>query len=245
MNRKQRWKKCILPFIGLFLFSCVVSRSDTVMPPLTSTSTKIYANTNPSFLGEFGVFSIATSNFFRREFIDEWGNKRDEETAALYVMIFHQPDTYKIFDGYAGLSIYYYSYKIHILRLGYDKDGLFTEIDVTNAKSSDSFISLVLPKEKTVDYQGSAGLLHFHTDNYRSTHLEQATKPIPTANATLTMWAGDNQEASVSEKIHIGQTLLYEGCRIHITRIDSGSSGWFTIIELGPEEPPMEGSEEG
>jgi hypothetical protein len=123
-------KKILIAAVCLFLSGC-----GSLIP---------YYDPNPTSGGGFIIRSdrirrlstgntdlgFASYNLVFMEFVDEFGKKRNELTGNLQVVISEKPETSRGYTVYPGLSIYYYSYTIKIIRFGFDTQSWFTEIDV-------------------------------------------------------------------------------------------------------------------
>jgi hypothetical protein len=230
----RTWKIFIIPEVCLFLSGCGSLFPNVSATPLTSTSKLIHSNTQAIILCEFGNLELGTSNYEGREFIDEFGNKKTEATAGLWVSIEDQPETRQFYRAYGGLSIFYYSYRIQVLRIGADLQAGFTEVEVTNGKQAGSSGSLVLVANETVKYNGALGILNVLTDDYVDHYFDDARNLIEGPAPMIKLWIED-QLAFKTQRIVMGQTILFKGYRIHITRIDIGRDGWFTMADVGLE----------
>ncbi|MBN2085787.1 MAG: hypothetical protein JW748_11245, partial [Anaerolineales bacterium] len=73
--------------------------------------------------------AIGSSGYRERNFIDEFGKRRNEVTSSLWVYTIGNVKPARIYKAYEGVTIYYYLYKIHVLRLGRDLQNPFTEVD--------------------------------------------------------------------------------------------------------------------
>jgi hypothetical protein len=135
-----QWKRIVISALCLILSSCGSLFPDASTSPLSSTSQLTHDGTQASFDCGGEMLSIGSSGYSYMEFIDIFGKKRSELTSGLYIYISNKPGTNRSFRAYTGLTIYYYIYKIQVLRLGRDLQNPFTEVDVKFSEEQQSTV---------------------------------------------------------------------------------------------------------
>jgi hypothetical protein len=102
--------------------------------PMTSTSLIIYRNTNPDIIGENSTLSIASGNFYFKNYTAESGKEEFGLTAVLWMWIKERPDTQTSLRIHTGQIITFEGYRIVILRITRDSRDLFIEVEVTETE---------------------------------------------------------------------------------------------------------------
>jgi hypothetical protein len=124
----NNWKIIPLPAICLVLSGCGSFFPDSSASPMSSTSQLTHQGTVASFDCGDEIISIGSSGYGYTEFIDVFGKKRNEQTSMLDIVLDNHPETLRSYLAYAELTIYFYEYKIQVLRLGRDLQNPFTEV---------------------------------------------------------------------------------------------------------------------
>jgi hypothetical protein len=131
----EQWKWILISALCLILAGCGPWFSN----PSTSTENlKTHHGTVAWFDCDDEAISIGSSGYGYLEFIDSVGNKRNENTSTLWISIDNHQGPLRIYRAYAGLTIYYYKYKIQVLRLGWEPLKPFTEINIQYLIESES-----------------------------------------------------------------------------------------------------------
>jgi hypothetical protein len=125
-----QWKRILFPVVCLILAGCGSLSPLESASPLSSTNQLAHHGTVASFDCGGEIISIASGGYFNAEFIGQFGDKRNETMSQLFVSMRGKPESLRIFYGYTGMNIYYYLYKIQVIRLGRDFQNPFTEVNV-------------------------------------------------------------------------------------------------------------------
>jgi|WetSurMetagenome_2_1015567.scaffolds.fasta_scaffold116720_3 hypothetical protein len=137
---QKKWILFLLPAICWSLSGCGSFFPNVSKSPLGPTSQVIHDSTQASFDCGEEIISILSTGSGLTGFIDMFGKKRDERTSGLHVFMQNKPETRRVFRAYTGLTIYYYQYRIQVLRLGWDLQNPFTEISVELMETKNSAV---------------------------------------------------------------------------------------------------------
>jgi hypothetical protein len=127
----RQWKRILFPTVCLLLSGCGSFFPEYSAPPSTSSGSIIYGGTTASFICGDMEFSLASGSYELREFIDEFGEKRNETLSGLSAGMAGKPEAQRYYRAYAGMRIYYYSATIQVIRIGNDRNNIFTEVQAT------------------------------------------------------------------------------------------------------------------
>jgi hypothetical protein len=133
-----RGKPWIIPCICLALSGCGSFFPLESASPSTAMSMLVHYGTVASFDCGNEKINVGSSEYGISGFVDVYGKKRDEQLSRLSIGVDGRPETYRDYWAYSGLIIYYYTYRIEILRIGRDLQNPFTELNVTYVEKADS-----------------------------------------------------------------------------------------------------------
>jgi hypothetical protein len=101
------WKRILFPAACLFLSGCGDRLPQTPLPD-TSSKNRIHDGGESEFQCDNEKLTFRSTGYYAMEFIDVFGEKRNEMTSGLWIDILGKSEMGRYFKAYSGLVIYYY-----------------------------------------------------------------------------------------------------------------------------------------
>ena len=135
---KNQWRGVIFPGICLLLSGCGSFFPAASASPSQPYAQLVHQTAVASFLCDGEIISIASGGFFNADFIGQSGEKRNETLSQLFISMRDKPEASRMVYAYGGMTFYYYTYRIQIIRLGRDLQNPFTEVRMEFANEKES-----------------------------------------------------------------------------------------------------------
>ncbi len=125
----KQCKRLFFPAMCLILAGCGPLTIDTDLESSSADGVIVHADGRGHYSCENGDLYFTGYSSSEIEFIDQFGKNRNERTFGLWIAIEKQPESHLYFRAYEGLTIYYYSYTLRVLCVGYQSSYVDIEVD--------------------------------------------------------------------------------------------------------------------